>query len=81
MEEEWETKVNVWMKKYQIEKVRLNLIYEALTHSSYKGMGYDVKDNERLEFLGDAVLGLIVAHQFFVNSQLSEGKMTERKSL
>jgi len=79
MEEEWETKVNVWMKKYQIEKVRLNLIYEALTHSSYKGMGYDVKDNERLEFLGDAVLGLIVAHQFFVNSQLSEGKMTEER--
>lgn len=82
MEDKWETKVNVWMKKYQIEKVSLNLIYEALTHSSYKGMGYVVKDNERLEFLGDSVLDLIVAHQLFLNSQLSEGKMTEeRKSM
>jgi len=82
MEDKWETKVNVWMKKYQIEKVSLNLIYEALTHSSYKGMGYDVEDNERLEFLGDSVLDLIVAHQLFLNSKFSEGNMTEeRKNL
>lgn len=82
MEGEWETKVNIWMKRYQIEKVSSNLIYEALTHSSYKGMGYNVKDNERLEFLGDSVLDLIVARQLFLNSKLSEGKMTEeRKSM
>lgn len=82
MEKQWDAKVKLWMKEYQIEKVNLNLIYEALTHSSYKGMGYDVKDNERLEFLGDSVLDLIVAHQLFLNSKLSEGNMTEeRKNL
>lgn len=82
MEKDWKPKVQLWMKEYQIEKVDLNLIYEALTHSSYKGLGYDVKDNERLEFLGDSVLDLIVAHQLFLNSKLSEGNMTEeRKNL
>ena len=82
MEKQWDAKVKLWLKEYQIEKVDLNLIYEALTHSSYKGLGYDVKDNERLEFLGDSVLDLIVAHQLFLNSKLSEGNMTEeRKNL
>jgi ribonuclease III len=79
MEEEWETKVKFWMKKYQIQTINLNLIREALTHSSFKGMGFEVKDNERLEFLGDSVLDLIVAHQLFLNSQLSEGIMTEKR--
>ncbi len=79
MEEEWKAKVKLWMKEYQIEKVNFKLIMEALTHSSYKGMGNDVKDNERLEFLGDAVLDLISAHQLFLNSKLSEGVMTEER--
>jgi ribonuclease III len=79
MEEEWKTKVKFWMKEYQIQKINLNLIREALTHSSFKGMGYEVKDNERLEFLGDSVLDLIVAHQLFLNYQLSEGMMTEKR--
>ena len=55
MEERWKSKVKLWMKEYQIEKVNFKLIMEALTHSSYKGMGKIVKDNERLEFLGDSI--------------------------
>ncbi len=74
-----EEKVKIWMKEHQIENIDLNLIKDALTHSSFKGMGYNVKDNERLEFLGDAVLDLIIAHQLFLNPQLSEGEMTERR--
>ena len=41
---------------------RRELLEEALTHRSYRFENKDVEsDNERLEFLGDAVLGLLVA--------------------
>ncbi|MEA3383920.1 MAG: ribonuclease III [Campylobacterota bacterium] len=56
------------MKKYQeLEKcldyqfTNKDLIIEALTHKSYK----KVYNNERLEFLGDAVLNLIVGEFLF----------------
>ena len=41
-----------------------NLLQEALRHSSYVNELADpsLRDNERLEFLGDAVLNLIVGH-------------------
>ena len=43
------------------------LLEEALVHSSYVNERPDVSptSNERLEFLGDAVLGLIVADELF----------------
>ena len=43
-----------------------NLLARALTHSSYaneKGTGLD---NERLEFLGDAVLGMVTCRGAFI---------------
>ena len=43
-----------------------NLIIEALTHKSYK----KPYNNERLEFLGDAVLDLIVGEYLFLNIQM-----------
>lgn len=79
MDENWKFKIKFWMKEYQIEKIDLNLFMEALTHSSFKGMGHDVKDNERLEFLGDSVLDLLISHLLFLNSPLSEGEMTEKR--
>lgn len=43
------------------------LLEEALTHSSYANehRNYHVKDNERLEFLGDAILDLIISEYLF----------------
>jgi ribonuclease III len=40
----------------------LSLLHEALTHGSYvhERVGQDLADNERLEFLGDAVLELCI---------------------
>ncbi len=76
-DENWENQINNWLKEFQIEIDDLELIKDALTHSSYKGMGYNVKDNERLEFLGDAVLDLVLAKQLFKNSNLTEGDMTK----
>ncbi|MBL8863873.1 MAG: ribonuclease III [Planctomycetes bacterium] len=50
----------------------------ALTHSS----AGRARDNERLEFLGDAVLDLVVAEELYRASgiALAEGEMTERKA-
>ncbi len=53
------------------------LLELALTHSS---SGAE-RDNERLEFLGDAVLDLVVAEELFrADGDLPEGEMTERKA-
>ena len=50
------------------------LLIEALTHKSYK-QSYD---NERLEFLGDAVLDLIVGEYLFLKFRKSdEGKLSK----
>jgi len=50
------------------------LIIEALTHKSYK-RSYD---NERLEFLGDAVLDLVVGEYLFIKFRNSdEGKLSK----
>ena len=42
----------------------LDLLEEALRHSSFvnEQPGTDLRDNERLEFLGDAVLNLVIGH-------------------
>jgi len=56
------------------------LLKLALTHSSfaYENGG---SDNERLEFLGDSVLGYLVAsHIFTAHPELSEGELTKLKN-
>jgi len=59
------------------------LLDEALTHKSYvnERKGPDSKHNERLEFLGDAVLSLIVSEHLAVQyPQLSEGALSKLKA-
>lgn len=58
------------------------LLNTALTHTSYvKGENRGAGHNERLEFLGDAVLELIVSEYLFVNNpQMNEGLMTRVRS-
>ena len=56
------------------------LLKLALTHSSfaYENGG---ADNERLEFLGDSVLGYLVAsHIFTAHNKLPEGELTKLKN-
>ena len=54
------------------------LLNTALTHTSYvKGENRSAAHNERLEFLGDAVLELIVSEYIFLNNpSMNEGMMT-----
>ncbi|MEI6148917.1 MAG: ribonuclease III [bacterium] len=58
------------------------LLEMALVHRSYR---FEVKgverDNQRLEFLGDAVLGMVIAAQLYrAHGQVDEGGLTERRS-
>jgi ribonuclease-3 len=55
------------------------LLQKALVHTSYvnERPGKGLESNERLEFLGDAVLGVIVAHRLFeVRPESPEGELT-----
>lgn len=74
------TKLQKLLEKYNIKVKKMDLIKESLTHSSYANE-HDVKSNERLEYLGDAVLGLLVAEYIFKNyPNLPEGKMTKLRA-
>ena len=60
-----------------------SLLREALTHSSYANEHRDkhIRHNERLEFLGDAVLSIVVADYIFKNCpNLPEGELTKLRS-
>ena len=60
------------------------LLTQALTHSSYanENPGTAPASNERLEFLGDAILGLIVAENLFLDfPAMAEGEMTRLRSI
>lgn len=55
-----------------------DLLVEALTHRSYAFEVGGVEHNERLEFLGDAVLGLIITDMIFeAFPDLSEGELAK----
>jgi len=56
-----------------------DLYKRAMTHSSYAHENNTI-DNERLEFLGDAVLDLIASEFLYKNQYLSEGEMTKMRS-
>lgn len=60
------------------------LLDEALTHRSYvneAGPGDGHQHNERLEFLGDAVLGFIAARSLFSeHPDAPEGELTRRRA-
>ena len=58
------------------------LLEIALTHTSYANESRTpVKHNERLEFLGDSVLSVVVADYLFHQSGRPEGELTRRGAL
>lgn len=57
------------------------LLENALTHSSYANEGNrGLKDNERLEFLGDSVLGFLTARYLFSTYSAAEGELTKLRA-
>ena len=59
------------------------LLEHALTHSSYANehKGEGLTSNERLEFLGDSVLGMVVAdHLYRTHPNMPEGELTRTRA-
>ena len=60
---------------------KIELLEQALTHSSLKRDKSGIEDNQRLEFLGDAVIELILTDMLFRRfPQQQEGKLTQWRS-
>jgi len=81
-----------YIDELQIDKLQKKLNYsfndktlliKSLTHSSFanEGAKKDCASNERLEFLGDSLLGMTVAMLIFNSKpELSEGQMTKLRA-
>ena len=71
-------KISELEKRIKITFKNKDLLLEALTHRSYLNERSDWKldHNERLEFLGDAVLELAVTEHLFKNYKEPEGVLT-----
>lgn len=54
------------------------LLKTAFTHSTYAN-NVGGKDNERMEYLGDAVLQLLVTERQFLTSSANEGSLTQAR--
>ena len=69
-------------KKIGVSFKDILLLQQAVTHRSYlnENRGYELEHNERLEFLGDAVLELIVTEHLYKNFSNPEGELTSWRS-
>jgi ribonuclease III len=65
-----------------VKPLPAELLQEALTHASYLNeSGADARSNERLEFLGDSVLGMVVAAELFrLYPTVGEGDLTRMRA-
>ncbi|HRZ95431.1 MAG TPA: ribonuclease III [Candidatus Moranbacteria bacterium] len=65
-------------KKLGVKFNNLDLLKTAVTHRSYlnEHRSYKLEHNERLEFLGDAVLELVVTEYLYKNYKNPEGELT-----
>ena len=63
-----------WLEAHGFTVANADLWREALTHGSTG----EPRDYQRLEFLGDRVLGLTIAHWLYGDAHSDEGKMAQR---
>ena len=69
--------IEILEKNLNIEFLNKNLLQEAFIHKSY-AYENNIQSNEKLEFLGDAVLELVISEYLYKNySRLKEGEMTK----
>ena len=67
-------------KKLDINPTNMNLYTTAVTHSSFSNENPSYPDYERLEFLGDAVLEIIISEYLYKERKLEEGVMTRMRA-
>ncbi|MDD3958143.1 MAG: ribonuclease III [Candidatus Izemoplasmatales bacterium] len=66
-------------ERFQLKFNRFDLLVQAMTHASYANE-HDTVSNERLEFLGDAVLDLAVGKFLFDHLDEPEGVLTKKRA-
>ena len=69
--------MNELFEKLKIKPKEEKLYNTAFSHSSYVNEHKAKQDYERLEFLGDAVVDLVVADYLYSNKKETEGEMTK----
>ena len=72
--------LNAFCKKVKIRFKNLELLDLAFHHRSVTNEKKHVKNNERLEFLGDSVLGMVTAAYLYNNLENPEGDLAKIKS-
>ena len=74
------TKFKELAKKLGFKYHNLNIYFQAFTHKSYANE-HKLPCNERLEFIGDSVIGFVVADLAYnLHPDLSQGEMTKLRS-
>lgn len=76
-------KFDLLQQSLQIRFNNVGLLKQAFTHASYRNehRGENGQDNERLEFLGDAVLELLISEYLFERyPTLPEGELTRMRA-
>lgn len=74
--------LNQITRRLQVDIKDLALLQQALTHRSFLGESAEAASNERLEFLGDSVLGIVVAEYLYCRfSDRSEGDLAKAKAV
>lgn len=68
-----------FLDKYGIKINNQDLLLTALTHSSYANEN-NCESYERLEFLGDAVLQVLISEYLYNTTDLKEGKMSKERA-
>jgi len=66
--------------KLDINPTNINLYVQAFTHSSYSNENPGFQNYERLEFLGDAVLEILISDYLYKEMHLEEGTMTKMRA-
>ena len=69
------------LEKFNIKTNNMHLYDTAFCHSSYKNENNLDYDYQRLEFLGDKVLDLIMSDYLYNTTDYEEGKMTKIRSV
>lgn len=69
------------MKEIGYDFKNVSLLRQALTHSSFANEGHGIESYERLEFLGDSVLGFVTARYLFEKDRVpDEGELTKLRA-
>ena len=69
-------------RRLKMTKEHSELLRQALTHKSFMGESCQLCSNERLEFLGDSVLGMVVSEHLYARfTEKREGELAKAKAV